>query len=85
MKNTGLGISKTEAAVIRSQLRLQFNPFANCYEVFTICLGSNQIFKWIQISEGQARWYSENFNIPMPAEVKSYNIAPRITEERKYG
>jgi hypothetical protein len=61
------GISRTEAQVIRSKLRLRFNTLYNCYEVFTTVHGSGT-FQWMMITDDVAAWYKEHFKLT----VESY-------------
>ncbi len=52
--------SKTEAAVIRSQLALRFNPEVGSDEVYTRILGMSYS-KWIRISINTRDWYIQHF------------------------
>ncbi len=56
-----------EAARIRQGLKLRWNDELNSYQVRTITIGCESgEFKWIIIRPQTARWYSKQFNIPMP-------------------
>lgn len=64
--------SKTESAMIRSQLMLRINPETNEYEVYTTIHGSG-VFRWHTIRKETARWYAQRFDIEMPQPLE--NIA----------
>lgn len=52
--------SKIEAAVIKSQLALRYNPEVGSHEVYTRILGMSYS-KWIRVSEVTRQWYLTNF------------------------
>lgn len=53
-------MNRVEAAANRAALRLRDNPQYNCWEVYTVILGSNKR-TWIKIDEQTKNWYIQTF------------------------
>jgi hypothetical protein len=62
--------AKTEAAVIRSQLKLRRNRISGNWEVYTTLHGSG-IFKWFVISKERLDWYLQTFDLTVSDIVES--------------
>ena len=55
-----LGVSRTEAAVIRSHLKLRENKQLQCWEVYTTAHGTG-VYRWFRISHTDVSWWKRNF------------------------
>lgn len=53
-------MNKVEATASRAALKLRFNPDDNCWEIYTVILGSSKR-KWIKIYKVTKVWYIQNF------------------------
>lgn len=78
-RSTG-GVSITEAASIRSKLRLRWNINDGCWEVYTTIHGS-MVFRWFKISETTKTFYQQQFNLEaeMPYVAVTGNVDSKGT------
>lgn len=67
--------SRTEAAVIRSQLSLKHDILAEEYYVYTTLHGSGH-FRWFKVSKETFQWYQSNF--PEIQVITENNLAPNV-------
>jgi hypothetical protein len=66
------GVTRSEAAAIRNQLRYRRNHLFDCWEIYTTIHGTG-VFRWMKVSQFTKDWYLMTF----PGIGKSEDVFPR--------